>query len=154
MVDEVLTRVVEERETKNGRVTEISRNYFAIDPASGDVFYFGEDVDIYKKGKIVNHEGAWLSGIGGDRFGLLLPGRPAVGQKYYQEFAGNARDRAEIVSLTEEITTPAGVFKNCLRLRDSSPLESGTGDKWFAPGVGMVRDEGFVLVRIDQGAIR
>ena len=152
IVDGVKTRIIEERETENGRIAEISRNFFAVDPASGDVYYFGEEVDIYRNGKISSHEGAWQSGIGGDRFGLYLPGRPSVGLKYYQELAKNAKDRVEIASLAEEIKTPAGLFKNCLHIKDSSALESETGDKWFAPGVGMIRDDGFVLVKIEKPA--
>lgn len=62
VVDGVRTRVVEERESKKGALIEISRNHVAIDSASGDLYYFGEDVDIYKRGKVVGHEGAWLSG--------------------------------------------------------------------------------------------
>src|SRR5512145_762299 len=74
MVDGVETRVVEERETRDGKLVEISRNYFAISKLTNDVFYFGEDVDIYKDGKVVNHSGAWLSGVKGARFGLMMPG--------------------------------------------------------------------------------
>ena len=48
MVDGVETRVVEERETKDGKLVEVSRNYFAISKTTGDVYYFGEDVDTYK----------------------------------------------------------------------------------------------------------
>src|SRR5258707_14615937 len=47
------TRVVEEREWNGADLIEVSRNYFAIDPKTTDVYYFGEDVDMYKKGKIV-----------------------------------------------------------------------------------------------------
>ena len=53
MVDGVETRVVEEREAKNGKVIEVSRNFFAISQRTNDVFYFGEEVDMYKDGKIV-----------------------------------------------------------------------------------------------------
>src|SRR5262249_23743369 len=62
MADGVMTRVVEERETKGDKLVEVSRNYFAISQRTNDVFYFGEDVDIYKGGKSVSHEGAWLAG--------------------------------------------------------------------------------------------
>ena len=65
VVDGVETRVVEEREKKHGQLIEVSRNYFAIDKTTNDVYYFGEDVDIYKDAKIVAHEGAWLSGTRG-----------------------------------------------------------------------------------------
>src|SRR5262245_21653409 len=48
----VETRVVEERETKDGKLVEVSRNYYAISKRTNSVFYFGEEVDIYKNDKI------------------------------------------------------------------------------------------------------
>lgn len=51
MVDGVETRVIEDRETKNGQLIELPRDYYAIDSAKNDVYYFGEDVDVYKNGK-------------------------------------------------------------------------------------------------------
>lgn len=147
VVDGVTTRVVEERETKDGEIIEVSRNYFAIDKTTKDVYYFGEDVDIYKKGKVVSHDGAWLSGVNGARFGLMIPHQPKIGDKFYQEVAPKvAMDRVEVISITEEMRVPAGTFKNCLRVKESSALEMGTGSKWYAPGVGLVRDADFVLV--------
>jgi hypothetical protein len=63
LVDGVETRVVEERETKDEKLVEISRNYFANSRRTNNVFYFGEDVDMYKGGKIGSHESAWLAGF-------------------------------------------------------------------------------------------
>ena len=152
MVDGVRTRVVEERETKRGKLDEVSRNYFALDPATRDVYYFGEDVDMYKNGKVVGHGGSWLSGVKGARFGLMMPGKPRVGAKYYQEIAPKvAMDRAEIVSVSEEVNVPAGAFGNCVRTRETSGIERGTESKWFAPGVGLVKDAEFVLTKIEKG---
>jgi len=151
VVDGVKTRVVEERETKGGQLDEVSRNYFAIDKTTGDVYYFGEDVDNYKDGKVTGHEGVWLAGVDGARFGLLMPGKPQVGDRYYQEIAPQvAMDRAEVVSLAEEVKVPAGTFKNCLRTRESSALESGSEEKLYAPDVGILKDGGFVLVRVEK----
>jgi hypothetical protein len=150
-IDGVIARVVEERETESGQLAEVSRNYFAIDPASGDVYYFGEAVDTYDAGKVTGHGGSWLSGSNGARFGLAMPGKPAIGQMYYQEYApGAAMDRGEIVSLTDELSVPAGAFKNVLRVRESSGLEAGVEDKWYAPGVGLLKDEDFVLVKVES----
>ena len=42
VVDGVKTRIIEESETEGGKLSEISRNYFAIDKKTGDVYYFGE----------------------------------------------------------------------------------------------------------------
>jgi hypothetical protein len=148
-VDGVQTRVIEARETKSGKVFEISRNYFAISKRTNDVFYFGEDVDIYKDGKIVSHSGAWLSGVNGARFGLFIPGQPSVNARYYQEVApGVAMDRVEIISLTDTVKTPAGEFKDCLKMKETTPLEPGVTDyKYYAPGIGMVQDGALKLVR-------
>jgi len=150
MVDGVETRILEDRETEAGQLTEISRNYFAIDKTTQDVYYFGEDVDTYSGGKVTGHGGAWWSGVQGAKFGLMMPGRPKVGDKYYQEVApGVAMDRAEIVAVDEPYKTPAGTFAKCVRTREDSTLESGTSEKRYALGVGLIKDDELVLVKVE-----
>jgi hypothetical protein len=148
-VDGVETRVIEERETKDGQLAEVSRNYYAISKRTGSVYYFGEDVDEYKDGKVVGHGGSWLAGQDGAHFGLIMPGLPLMGAKYRQEIApGKAMDRAEITSLEASAETPAGSFKNCLEIEESSRPEPGeTETKRYAPGIGLVQDESLSLVR-------
>jgi hypothetical protein len=148
-VDGVETRVVEERETKEGKLVEISRNYFAIDRRTNDVFYFGEEVDIYKGGRVASHSGAWLSGVKGARFGLMMPGHVGLRMRHYQEVApGVAMDRAEVVSLSETVQTPAGEFTDCLKVEETTALEPGVREyKYYAAGVGLVRDGSLKLVK-------
>ncbi len=146
VVDGVRTRVVEERETKDGQVVEVSSNYFAISRLTGVVYYFGEDVDIFKNGKLVSHEGAWRSGVRGAKFGLMMPGRPAVGDRYCQELAPRvAMDRAEVIACNASCVTPEKAFEQCVRVRETSALERGSSEKFYAPGVGLVKDGDFVL---------
>ena len=148
MVDGVETRIVEENESVDGKPVEISRNYFAISKRTKDVYYFGEEVDIYKNGKVVKHEGAWLSGVAGARFGLAMPGKPVVGARYYQELAPKvAMDRAEVVSLDETCETPAGKFDKCLKTKETSAIEGGSEQKYYAPGIGLLYDGGLKLVK-------
>ena len=90
-VDGVETRVVEERETVSGKLAEVSQNYFAFDPTARDIYYFGEDVDMYKDGKVVNHDGSWLSGVSGAKYGRAMSGTPRVGERYFQEVAPGPR---------------------------------------------------------------
>lgn len=144
----VTTRVVEEREWKNGALVEVSRNFFAICERTNDVFYFGEDVDMYKKGKIANHKGAWVAGVNGARAGLMMPGEPKVGMKYYQEVAPRvAMDRAEVVSLDHALETPAGSFTKCLRTKESTALSFFEREfKTYAPGIGLIQDQKLLLV--------
>ena len=147
-VDGVITRVVEEREWKDNELYEVARNFFAIDNETKDVFYFGEEVDFYSGGKIVNHQGAWLAGEDDARPGLIMSGNPVEGMKYYQELAeGVAMDRAEIISLNEEIKTPAGLFQNCLKTKEGTSLNLLEKEyKSYAPGIGLIQDENLFLV--------
>jgi hypothetical protein len=149
MVDGVMTRLVEERETKAGALVEVSRNYFAINRRNNDVYYFGEEVDIYQAGRIVNHEGAWMAGVKGARFGLMMPGQLRLKERYYQEIAPRvAMDRAEVAGLNETVITPAGEFKQCLKVEETTPLESGVKEyKFYASGIGLVQDGSLKLVK-------
>jgi hypothetical protein len=142
-VDGVECRVVQEKETKKGQPVEISRNFFAISKRTNSVYYFGEEVDLYEDGKVVGHEGAWLAGVKGAKFGLMMPGTPLVGGRFYNELAPEvAMDRTEIVSLTETVETIAGTFKNCLKVEETNPTEPGTKEyKYYARGVGLVNDD-------------
>ncbi len=148
IVDGVETRIVEERELKGGRLVEISRNFFALNSADDGLYYFGEEVDIYKDGKVTGHEGAWESGKNGARFGLMVPGTPVVGARYYQEIAPEvAMDRARVLSVTESLRTPAGEFGDCLKTEETTPLEPREKEfKVYAPGVGLVQDGPLRLV--------
>jgi len=141
------TRVVEEREAVNGQLAEIARNYYAIDPDTGDAFYFGEDVNYYKDGNVSGHAGAWLAYENGNKPGMIMPGMPKVGLKYYQELApGVAMDRAEITSVTDTYKTPAGEFSNIVVTRESSQIEPAIERKTYAPGIGLVQDGEMKLV--------
>jgi len=151
VVDGVTVGIFEEREEQNSELIEISKNYFATDPATGDVYYFGEDVDNFKNGKLVNHESAWLAGEKGARFGMFMPGKPKLGDKFYQEIAPKvALDRVEIVSVDETVKTPAGTFEHCVHFRETTPLESDASHKYYAPGIGMIKDDDFELVEKPQ----
>ncbi len=148
-VDGVETRIVEERESQDGKVIEISRNYFAIGKETKNLYYFGEEVDMYKNGKITSHEGAWESGVDGAKFGIMIPGKPEVGARYYAERAPKvAMDRGENVSTNETLKTPAGTFKNCLKVVETTPLEPDTTEyKIYAPDIGIVKDGSLLLVK-------
>ncbi len=149
MIGNVETRVVEERETANGELIEISRNFYALCRQTSSVFYFGEETDIYEEGEIVSHSGAWRADSGNAEAGLMIPGIVLLGASYYQEMApGVAMDRAEIVSIAETLTTPAGTFENCLKTEETTPLEPKAKEyKYYAPGVGLIKDGDLLLTK-------
>ncbi len=150
VVNGVETRVVQEYETVDGEVIEISRNYFAICTETKSIFYFGEDVDIYEDGAIVSHDGAWKAGENGATAGIIMPGTVVIGSRYFQEVApGVAMDRAEHVAMGVTVVTEAGTFEDCLRVDETTPLEPGqVSPKTYAPGVGLVVDNILELISV------
>jgi hypothetical protein len=148
----VRTAVVEEREFEDGELKEISRNFFAFCRKTNDLYYFGEEVDIYEDGEIVSHDGAWLAGQDGAAPGILMPGTFLLGSRYYQEVApGVALDRAEHTAEGLEIETEAGEFDECVEVTETTPLEPGSESvKRYCPGVGLVFDDDLELVEIRE----
>ena len=157
-IGEVRTRVVEEVETKDGELTEISRNFFATCDQTNDVYYFGEEVDIYNEDGTITHEGAWRAGEpdedGLAEPGIIMPGTFLLGSRYYQELAdGIALDRAEHTEMGLDVTVPAGSFTDCVQVIETTPLEPGSeSEKVYCPEVGLVMDGEIGL--IDHGFIK
>ena len=141
-IDGVLTRVVEEREWEDGELVEVSRNFFAECRETGDVWYFGEDVDDYEDGEIVGHGGQWRAGLDGATAGILVLGSPMVGARHYQEIAPEAQDRGEVIAVGVTLDVPAGTFEGVLQYEDSDALDpESVNDKFYAPGLGLIKDD-------------
>jgi hypothetical protein len=150
-IGDIETRVIEEYEEEDGELKEISRNFFAICKEHGDVFYFGEEVDDYEDGKIVKHSGAWRADERNSMAGIVMPGTILLGARHYQEIAPNAMDRAEIIADDITLTTPAGTFKNCIKVEETSGLDpKDICYKIYAPGVGLIQDADTVLTEFKK----
>jgi hypothetical protein len=147
-IGNVETRIIEENEMVNGKPVEISRNFFAFCKQTATIYYFGEEVDMYKDGKIVSHSGAWIA-EGKNRSGVQMPGLVLLGSRYYQEIApGIAVDRAEIISTSETLKTPSGTYTNVLKTEETTPIEpKGKEYKYYAPGIGLIKDENLLLIK-------
>ncbi|MGH2531353.1 MAG: hypothetical protein ACRDJW_03500 [Thermomicrobiales bacterium] len=133
--------VVEVKEYENGKLVESTLDYYAQDD-DGTIYYLGESVDDYEDGEVVGHSGAWLAGEGENQPGLFMLPDPDVGQVFEQERApGIAEDISTVIAVDEAITTPAGQFSGCLKTEDVNPLDDETENKYYCPGVGVVREE-------------
>ena len=118
-------RVVEEREWKDGEIVEVSRNFYARCKETNDVYYFGEDVDIYEDGVVVSHDGAWLAGGQGSRGApgtdhARAPSCSARGTSRSRR-RPSREDRAEHVRMGLTVKTPAGTFEELRRGRGDDP---------------------------------
>ena len=100
---------------------------------------------------MVGHAGSWRSGVEGAKYGLMMPGKLVAGDRFMQERAPRqkAMDRSEVVALSEKVVTPAGAF-DAVHLKDSSAIEKAVDHKWYARGVGMVKDGKAVLVKVEK----
>jgi hypothetical protein len=141
--------IMEDREFINGELEEVALDYLAQDD-DGTVYYLGEDVDNYKNGKIVAHEGAWLYGKDTKKLGVLMPAHPRVGQKFSPEDVGKiTKENDVVVSLTEKATVPAGKFENCMKVKETNS-DGETEEKLYAPGVGAIKEEDLLLKSHNQ----
>ena len=133
--------VVHDTVMLDGKLLEDTYDWYAQDK-EGAVWYFGEATKEFKIGGRVFTEGSWEAGVKGAQPGIVMPAHPRVGERYRMEYAASeAEDVGRIAALDETITVPFGTFKECVRTREWSMLESGTSTKWYAKGVGLVRDE-------------
>jgi hypothetical protein len=136
----VETRVVHDLVTENGVPVEDTFDWYAQDD-DGNLWYFGEDTTEFEDGEPVGHAGAWEAGVDGALPGIVLPAEPEVGMSYRQEYyAGEAEDRAKVLSLDESASVPFGEFTGALETEDTTPLEPDVVEHKF-----YVRDVGPVL---------
>ena len=134
-------RCVEVHDTvkTDGELTEDTLDWFAQD-RDGNVWYFGENTHELEDGLITTIEGTFRAGVNGDKPGIVMKAHPAISDFYRQEFSlNNAEDFAETRSLTQTVHVPAGTFHNCLKSKETTPLEPDLLEyKYYAPGVGNV----------------
>ena len=148
----VLCRVLREIGFENGQLVEISDNYFA-QADDGTVYYFGEVVDNYEDGVVVDNNGSWL--VGGPTLPsdppttandnnptVFMPANPEVGDVFKPEDLLPVVDEtATVVRVGVKIKVPAGAYEDAIIIEETSSLESGTTAKWYAPGVGVVMEK-------------
>jgi hypothetical protein len=129
----------EDRVFIGGQPEEVALDYYAQDD-NGTVYYFGEDVDEYKDGKIANHEGSWMVGKDTPVPGVMFPANPKVGAKWRPEDVSRSiGEKDEIVAAGETVVVPAGNYKDCIKVKEV--LADGTVEyKYYAKGIGIVRE--------------
>lgn len=135
--------VVQDQAFDDDELVESTLDYYA-QHKDGSVYYFGEDVDNYEAGELINHDGSWRAGEGENLPGVIMPPAPAVGDVFAQEKApGIAEDQMTVLSLTETVTVPAGTYENCVKTEDVNPLdETGAIEfKYYCPGIGFALEE-------------
>jgi hypothetical protein len=120
-----------------GRIREVAIDYFA-QADDGSVWYFGEDVANYEDGRVADHDGSWLAGEDGPA-GMIMPGRPEVGDVYRPEnIPGMVFEQDTVKATGETVAGPRGPVGDVATVQEL--LMDGTiEEKAFAPGYGEFR---------------
>ena len=125
MVMGVEARVVHDLVTEDGVMVENTFDWYAEDD-DGNLWYFGEDTTEFEDGEPAGHAGAWEAGVDGALPGILLPADPEVGMTYRQEhYAGEAEDRAKVLSLDEAVQRPVRRLHRRAPDRGHDPVGAG-----------------------------
>ena len=125
----------------DGTLVEDTYDWYAQDRA-GNVWYFGEDTTSYD-GDEISTEGSWEAGVNGAQAGVVMLARPRVGDGYQQEYdPGNAEDRAEVLSIDDQVVVGDTTYDDVVATVETTPLEPDLAEKkYYAPGVGAVLEE-------------
>lgn len=146
-------RILREFAFEAGELIEVSDNYFA-QADDGTVFYFGEVVDNYEDGVIVDHGGSWL--VGGATLPtdpinagnaidptVFMPANPELGDTFKPEDLFPIVDETgKVIAANEKVRVPADRYEGAIIVKESSQLSPATERKWYAPGVGVVKVKG------------
>lgn len=167
--DEVVTRrtkqilgvtstVVRDTVSEHGTPIERTYDWYAQDK-DRNVWYMGEDSLELKRGHFVKASDSWQSGVDGAQPGIIMPGSPQPGDAYRQEYypPGEALDEARVLRGGASVTVPSGAYHGVLVTSERSPLEPQTEQKYYAPGVGEIKErvvkghhEQFALVSVTR----
>jgi hypothetical protein len=135
----VTARVIQDVVSENGVPVEITDDWYAQDD-KGNIWYLGESVRNYEKGKLVDRAGSFEAGVDGAQPGIAMPANPVPGLSYRQEYyKGQAEDKGAVITVgREQVQVPFGHFaKDVLMTRDLVPTEPKVQElKFYAPGVG------------------
>jgi hypothetical protein len=130
----VETRVTHFVAYMNGRILEVATDFYA-QADDGSVWYFGEDVDNYENGVIVDHEGTWLAGKDGPP-GMIMPADPEVGDVYRPEnIPGLVFEEVTVRRTDLTVAGPRGPVHGAISVRERL-MDGTTEDKNYAPGYG------------------
>lgn len=135
----VTARVVRDTVTQNGQLVEDTFDWYAQHD-NGTIWYLGEQTAEYEDGRLTTRAGSFEAGVDGAMAGVIMPGEPAVGMRYRQEYySGQAEDNGAVLSLHEMAEVPAGHYPHALLTEDTNALEPKVLEyKLYAPGVGPV----------------
>ncbi len=138
-VEGVECTIVRDTVKLDGVLVEDTLDYLAQD-VDGNVWYFGELVQNFEDGELVDLDGSFTAGKDDAKPGFWMKAAPMAGNTYRQEwFLDEAEDVVTVVSTDSAEPVPFDNGGAVLQTRDYTPLSPGAIEfKYYVPGVGLV----------------
>ena len=121
----------------SGEVIQEITRYLAQDE-KGNVWQFGEYVSNYDAGRLTDHNASWTAGRNGAQPGIVMKERPEVKDSFRQSYSlGTIEDTSDIIAVQETVTTPYGIFTDCVKTYDWTPLDPKLqNNSYYCPEIG------------------
>ena len=169
-IEDVTCIVVNDVVEEDGELIEDTDDWYGV-RNDGTVGYFGEIAENFETfagddpelPELVDIEGSFKAGRDGAKAGTRLPGAPAVGDVYREEWAaGDAEDAARVIATDYDYGddpeldafVPQALAEllcdgDCLVTENFTPLEPDVLElKYYAPGVGT-----FLEINLEDGEV-
>jgi hypothetical protein len=130
--------IVRDDAYEDGKLVERTRDYFA-QADDGTVYYLGEHVDHYRRGKVAGHRGSWLYGRDTDVLGVAMPADPQLGDQWrFEDVPGitTESDRVEETGMRARVR--GRDFEGVIRVQEFVQPEGEVEYKLYAPGAGVI----------------
>jgi hypothetical protein len=123
---------------------EVAYDYYAQGD-DGAVYYLGEDVNYLdaKGRRVVSHEGAFHYGPDTKTLGVAMPASVAVGDRFtFESVPHVGSEHARVVRTDGALTVPLGSYTEVLELAVFVKPDNDHEKRFYAKGVGLIREEG------------
>ncbi len=116
------------------RLDETALDWYGQDD-DGAVWYFGEDVSNYDKGRIIDKDGTWIACKDGP-VAMIMPAVPQLGNVYRVEnLYPNVFEEIEVIGVDQTVDGPLGQVTGAFTGQQLH-LDGSYAPKQFAPGYG------------------
>lgn len=140
-VDGVKTLLVLDEEYGGGELVDRSLDYLAQD-AAGAIWWYGAVTEEYEAGRLVGIDEAWLAGRKGAKAGIFVPAVVDAGTPKWlmARPPGEKADVAKFLKTVSGECVPFGCYDDVLVVEEGSKDKSEIEDKYYAAGVGQIRN--------------
>ena len=134
--------IVEDRSYEGGLLREVALDHYA-QADDGTVYYLGEDVDYYERGRVVSHEGAFRYGRDTRALGVAMPARPLAGQRFaIEDISGQGSEHNTVTRRVAHVAVSGGIYRDVVQIDGWVLPDREHEVKLYGRGVGLLTERG------------